>query len=992
MPVTKFRSTDEQVAHPQARLINSYLMRNFFNNALFNCEIVALQSNGLPLLTTISQSMPTKTKERLFICLLLNASAFNVKQVLNVNNTLFSFNHNIIAKLAALSGRFDLIDEVKDKLSVDELSNTLTRQDVLESAAKGSFESLLSLLNFNITSRKKTRDLLINADLINTYRGACLEGQLHIIRYLETMPAFNQLNAAKADRYQAYRAACEMGHLDVIEHLEAINGFDKFKAVKTKRSHAYLLACAHGRLNVIKHLETFIDLDKLRAANDSDSDSDPHVDDIDYKWASGNGHLEVIKYLETIKGFDKKKSVMSGGFGSDYHPYQSACKNGHINIIEHIEATDDFNKLEAARAKGSYHLPYGAYIGACEKGHLNIIKHLEAIEGFDKNEAARSSNYIAYQAACACGHIDVIKHLEAIDGFNKQEAAQANRYNGYKYACANGHLDVMAHLEAIDGFNKQGATETIHCLALTKSPANAYVLASQNGQLDVIKHLETIDGFDKIRAAESGHYEAYRLACANGHLDVIEHLEAIDGFIPEKAVESTASADCSEPRMMGRVRRSCNVSRNAPTVLYRFNKLEAATADAYEAYRLACANGHLDIIEHLEAIDGFDKMEAIKTDQYVSYRPVSAYISACENGHLDVVRHLEAIKGFDKIEAAKANVYDALRVACWRGHSEVAKHLLKEIEYFVYAESHHIELGTEFIYDWVDLKVRELKYEKNEFEASNPNSVFKINTKDSKYYFYVLRNLIRRGADKDYAHADNVGNEISLLLKIPSIKALCHQQVSANESENELLKLAMSIGNADAVKRLLGETNDALKDVNQVRLTARCNANYIDDLAKAIERVPTEAKFFIKSALSSPGDFKRLFKDDATLKIIQASLMALDAIHPELGLIEYDKEEKGKILCNETDMDISLMITCGSKDELFKAIARNKTKQGIQVKLDAISRNTYQRTGHEDSFETLNTINMNAVGGIIKNINTFFHSNPKHEKDGSQPVVGLFLG
>ena len=198
------------------------------------------------------------------------------------------------------------------------------------------------------------------------------------------------------------------------------------------------------------------------------------------------------------------------------------------------------------------------------------------------------------------------------------------------------------------------------------------------------------------------------------------------------------------------------------------------TADFQYVYSHACQNGYSDVIAYIEAIEGFDKKAAASANDYAAYR------YACQNAHSDVIAHIEAIEGSDKKAAASAYGYYAYRLACQNGHSDVIKHLLHEKNTFLYTESHDIEYGPEYIYDFVRTKLKQLTIQKELFYERNPDGVFNVPDDEAQYYIAILRNLIRRGVSRDYASAENLNDEIIALLEIPAVKSFCHQRISEN--------------------------------------------------------------------------------------------------------------------------------------------------------------------------------------------------------------------
>ncbi|EHL32182.1 hypothetical protein [Legionella drancourtii] len=119
-----------------------------------------------------------------------------------------------------------------------------------------------------------------------------------------------------------------------------------------------------------------------------------------------------------------------------------------------------------------------------------------------------------------------------------------------------------------------------------------------------------------------------------------------------------------------------------------------------------------------------------------------------------------------------------------------------------YAEPHDHEYGR-FVHPFIAHQINAYQHAKNEYEQTNPNGVFNLDEQEARLCFYMLRNLIRRGVDREHAAAEDVTDEIRMLLSIPSVRALCHLPMSDEGGENELLRLAIRIGNQEASSLLL---------------------------------------------------------------------------------------------------------------------------------------------------------------------------------------------
>ena len=901
MPTVIFKSAKKHQAHQQGRLINAFLMGKVFRGELTQQMLDTLEigihhlgAMGYERYIDDYEKYSESERYRIFICLLLSnkTTAYHNKGkdlglVKEIGEKLLKLSPTQIAKAAALTGKLELVQEIRKAEPELDLDYVLINQETL--AALGSVNALQKLLTFNVSDSLTVKDFLMGVDLREIYYNACLNGNFDIIQHLEKSKDFD---LTAVNKEMAYQFACIQGHLDIVQHLEQSEGFDVTTVNKASDYVAYRLACHEGHLNIVQHLEQTEGFD-VKAAN-------KYGEFGSYLWACHQGHLDIIKHIEQSEGFDEAEVnkaygyetyclACEGGFlnivqhleqseafdvtaankANDYNAYQKACRNGHLNIVKHLEQTKGFDVAAANRAER-----YGAYSLACRSGHYHIVQHLEQTKGFD----VRAANE-AYHMAYHNGHLDIIKHLEQSKGFNPKFVCAFFRYGAYRCACSAGHLDIVQHLEQSEGFDVEAANKA--------DAYQAYRYACSNGHLAIVKHLEQSDGFDVMAANKANAYQAYRDACSNGHLAIVQHLEQSDVF----------------------------------------DVVAASSAKNHQAYQNACRNGHLEIVKHLEQSKGFDVTAANKANGY------EAYQEACGNGHLDIVKHLEHSDGFDLREANKANNYCAYRRANECHRSDVIKHLLSNTDILAYAVCHEKPYALKYISDWVDLKLRNLSRAKDAFHAEHPNDVFNLSNEDAHYYIHILINLISRGGVRRQVQAENTKEAICQLLEIPSIKERCHQQNIEGGIDNELLWIAIEVGNVDAVKLLLGEYDKDLNSANTVRLKAREEPSYIRDLVKVIELVPEEATFFLRSAFSSPKSFNRLIPDDQTLSSLQASLMSIDLAYPELGLIFY--EEGGKRVDQQkTDPNIYSVMTCNTTKELFKELKTKSAEDKVYRIID----------------------------------------------------------
>lgn len=160
------------------------------------------------------------------------------------------------------------------------------------------------------------------------------------------------------------------------------------------------------------------------------------------------------------------------------------------------------------------------------------------------------------------------------------------------------------------------------------------------------------------------------------------------------------------------------------------------------------------------------------------------------------------------------NYYAFRWAAVGRGHHNVINFLLDCPAMLGYAEMHEFEYGEKYVNPFIARHVNRLKEMHDAFKQSNPEDLFDLVTKSECLQgFYMLRNLIRRN---DEALLD----DIRFLLSIPGIKALAPAGTIPG-NENELLRLALRLGNQGACALLLS--------IPSVLALTKANNYYIDE-------------------------------------------------------------------------------------------------------------------------------------------------------------------
>lgn len=300
-------------------------------------------------------------------------------------------------------------------------------------------------------------------------------------------------------------------------------------------------------------------------------------------------------------------------------------------------------------------------------------------------------------------------------------------------------------------------------------------------------------------------YKAFRLAAKHGHLPILKYLANKVFYTTLQAM--IAAKDYAAFRGAANHNHLDVLLYLTEKVFYKDRQAMIAACD-YEAFGGAAANGHLDVVKYL-------------TEQ-VPYETLPAMITACDyeafecaaaNGHLDLVTYLAERVSYEILQTMiLADHCGAFRKAAENGHFNVVTHLLSYSSLFAYAETQSEEKGyTKYIDSFINHKLSGLRAQKSHFEHINPHGVFNIeNDEEARLLFYIIRNFIRQ-------NNSTLQNDIGLLLGIPKVQRLIHLPVTQNEP-NELLRLALSVGNREAT--------DALFDIPSVRELAEQNNYY----------------------------------------------------------------------------------------------------------------------------------------------------------------------
>ena len=217
----------------------------------------------------------------------------------------------------------------------------------------------------------------------------------------------------------------------------------------------------------------------------------------------------------------------------------------------------------------------------------------------------------------------------------------------------------------------------------------------------------------------------------------------------------------------------------------------------------------------------------------------AVFVFAARNGHLDILKWIKRHAPYSFKHVVKWRGWEAFRQAYYREHLDICNWLLEYPSCFAYVEERDPAFGL-VLHPFIEKKLNDLR---QKAMTHTGNSPFDIHSRtQAKLYFYIASNLIRRN-DR------SLDDSLHFLLNIPHVKDLADQEVTPNES-NELLRLALKVGNREAAAMLL--------NIENVRVLAADNNFYEEELLGSISlRQLVRDRESSMTALTS-GEKKRL--------------------------------------------------------------------------------------------------------------------------------------
>jgi hypothetical protein len=286
-----FKTYEERIQHPQARLIPESMWNN---EDLFNFSLADFM---LPLMTTSKEELITQ----------LNNSAAKLD----------SLRLKKVAWLSIALSHPDLELSILRNIATQlQLDNTILFQLLVIIGNKKYLDDFLNE-SLNLSVQK-----IIQTNNFYVYRLAAGNGHVGVLQYLEAKAPSQIQDMIQARYFYAYRLAAGNDHLEVLQHLEA----KAPNQIEDMIQAAYQYAAKNGHLEALQRLEAKAPNqieDMIQAENFSA-----------YRLAAENGHLEVLKHLEAKAPNQIWEMIQA----DDFCAYRLAAGNGHLEVLQYLEA------------------------------------------------------------------------------------------------------------------------------------------------------------------------------------------------------------------------------------------------------------------------------------------------------------------------------------------------------------------------------------------------------------------------------------------------------------------------------------------------------------------------------------------------------------------------------------------------------------------------------------------------------------------------------
>lgn len=570
-----------------------------------------------------------------------------------------------------------------------------------------------------------------------------------------------------------------------------------------------------------------------------------------FVYAARLSRMDLLEYLVKLRP-DKIQEMLRYG---EYAAFIAAAKNGTINIVRYIMnllpqeisrmlAAQDYVAFRlAAQSKQSdtfFYLvkqaclniqlmisakQYAIFACAMERADPDILNYLVEQVRFkssswrlirlfmdslrpyltDKLQLMIEANqFLAFRTAAHKGHVELLKFLEALAPLKLQQMIAAEQYCAFIWGASEGHLDVLMYL-------CQKAPEQVEAM-IRAEDFSAFRLAAQNGHLHILKFLfkHAAHLFQEMLAKDN--YAIVQDAAAYGQLEVLVYFVSLAQGSVSAMLSANDFAAFQAASEHGYLDILLYFERLAPDLLQAM-----IAAHDYDAFQGAALNGHMHVLLYL-----LNKAAHVR-DAMMTASEFQPFQYAAEAGQLEVLEFLAHALPQRLHEMISNSEYYALRIAVEKERSLAVAWLFEHsLSCFAYAESKNYSV---FLNYYTNKKLTRLKAQKKDFQRRFPQEQFDIQELGILHYCFYMSKILIRQAKANQPISATLRENLLFILSLPSFRPLAHRSIDSRES-NELLQLALAVGNEDVVQILM--------TIPAVRILAEQNHFYRQDSVDAV--------------------------------------------------------------------------------------------------------------------------------------------------------------
>ncbi|NDH08369.1 MAG: hypothetical protein EBY16_01900 [Gammaproteobacteria bacterium] len=626
-----------------------------------------------------------------------------------------------------------------------------------------------------------------------------------------------------ANKCAAFHMAAINGHLLILNRLIELIPSKVLDIIKEYNFSTFRETAYHGHLAILNRL---IDLtpnliQAMIAAQDFFA----------FRIAAANGHLSILNRLIELSSSAQVRNMLTANC---YSAFIEAARNGHLLILNRLIELSPELVEPMIEAKN-----FSIFRGAVVHGHLLIVNRLIELRPEKLDEMLKVNHFTTFREAASHGHLPIFNRLIELASTEQIQAMiEAKNFSAFRDAARNDHFSIVERLIALsphqvarmisaDDFDVfRWASKKANILFIKRlielvpeliedmvaaDKFSAFRDAAFRGQLDILNYLIELAPKHLDSMIAANHYSAFRWAAFNSHFPILERLIHL---APEHLDSMIASEEFTAFRVAageGNLQVLSLLIDLAPKLVQ-----EMIASKNFDAFREAAFNGHLPIINHLIELAPAQVQDMIAALD--DFSACNAFYTAISHDHLPLLQQL--IKYAPRIEKLiEAEGFYAFRLATSGKHISVINYFLAYSNVFAYAEIHMHKYGI-LISSFITSTLDHIRHQKESLMSTSADAVLDlIDTDNSKLYFYMMRHLIRQ-------NNATALTQLQFLAEIPSIRNLAHKTITPDKP-NELLRLAMQMGNHDATRILLAITD--------VQLLAQSHDYYPEEQAHGID-------------------------------------------------------------------------------------------------------------------------------------------------------------